>query len=52
MNADTKIPAHEQYAGIFAVYYIVFYHSGSSLVTQSLIRRKMRCFRLRRSQSV
>ena len=30
---------------------IVFYLSGSSLVTQSLLRRKMRCFRLRRSQS-
>ncbi|EEX69008.1 hypothetical protein MITSMUL_04078 [Mitsuokella multacida DSM 20544] len=23
MLADTKIPAHEQYAGIFAVYYIL-----------------------------
>ena len=30
MNADTKIPAHEQYAGIFAVYYIAaLYNFGS-----------------------
>lgn len=39
MPTDTKIPAHEQYAGIFAVYNILgeLHASGKKLLTKAYI---------------